>query len=75
MQIKWVRLALDDLDAAGEFIARDKPKAAGQVFKRIWDAVQMLAEHPEAGRAGRVPGTRELVVADTPFNLHSRPAF
>ena len=72
MQIKWVRLALDDLDAAGEFIARDNPEAASQVFKRIWDAVQLLAEHPEAGRAGRVPGTRELVVADTPFIIPYR---
>ena len=72
MQIKWVRLALDDLDAAGEFIARDNPKAAGRIFTRIWDAVQLLAEHPEAGRAGRVPGTRELVVADTPFIIPYR---
>ena len=66
MKIKWVRLALNDLDEAGEFIARDNPKAAGQVLKRIWDAVQLLAGQPHAGRAGRVPGTRELVVTETP---------
>ena len=66
MKIKWVRLALNDLDEAGEFIARDNPKAAGRVLKRIWDAVQMLTYRPDAGRAGRVPGTRELVVSDTP---------
>jgi len=72
MEIKWVRLALDDLDAAGEFIARDNPEAAGRVLKRIWDAVQLLAEHPDAGRPGRVPGTRELVVADTPFIIPYR---
>ena len=72
MQIKWVRLALDDLDAAGEFIAQDNPEAANRIFKRIWDAVQLLAEHPEAGRAGRIPGTRELVVADTPFIIPYR---
>ena len=72
MKIKWVRLALDDLDAAGEFIARDNPKAAGGVLKRIWNAVQLLAEHPDAGRSGRVPGTRELVIADTPFIIPYR---
>ena len=72
MKIKWVSLALDDLDAAGEFIARDNPKAAGRVLKRIWDAVQLLAEHPDAGRPGRVPGTRELVIADTPFIIPYR---
>ena len=72
MKIKWVRLALDDLDAAGEFIARDNPEAASRVLKRIWDAVQLLADHPDAGRAGRVPGTRELVIADTPFIIPYR---
>ena len=72
MKIKWVRLALDDLDAAGEFIARDNPKAAGGVLKRIWDAVQLLAEHPDAGRPGRVPKTRELVIADIPFIIPYR---
>jgi toxin ParE1/3/4 len=72
MKIKWVRLALDDLDAAGEFIARDNPEAANRVLKRIWDAVQLLAKHPDAGRPGRVPGTRELVIASTPFIIPYR---
>ena len=72
MKIKWVRLALNDLDQAGEFIARDNPKAAGQVLKRIWNAAQLLADQPHAGRAGRVPGTRELVVTDTPFIIPYR---
>ncbi|HET6521471.1 MAG TPA: type II toxin-antitoxin system RelE/ParE family toxin, partial [Geminicoccaceae bacterium] len=26
-----------------------------------------LAQHPESGRPGRVPGTRELVVSGTPY--------
>jgi toxin ParE1/3/4 len=74
MKIKWVRLALGDLDEAGEFIARDNPEASSRVLKRIWDAVQMLADHPHAGRAGRVPGTRELVIAGTPFIIPYRVA-
>ena len=72
MKIKWVRLALNDLDEAGEFIAQDNPKAASRVLKRIWDAVHMLADHPHAGRPGRVPGTRELVITDTPFIIPYR---
>jgi toxin ParE1/3/4 len=72
MKIKWVRLALKDLDATSEFIARDNPEAASRVLRRIWDAVQMLAEHPHAGRAGRVPGTRELVITGTPFIIPYR---
>ena len=72
MKIKWVRLALSDLDEVGEFISQDNPKAAVQVLKRIWDAVQLLAEQPHAGRAGRVPGTRELVIPGTPFIIPYR---
>ena len=72
MKIKWVRLALNDLDKAGEFIAQDNPNAAAQVLKRIWEAVQLLADQPHAGRAGRVPGTRELMVTGTPFIIPYR---
>jgi toxin ParE1/3/4 len=72
MKIKWVRLALNDLDEAGEFIARDNPEAANRVLKRIRDAVHMLADHPHGGRAGRIPGTRELVIAGTPFCIPYR---
>lgn len=72
MKIKWVRLALDDLDEIGKFIARDNPAAASRVLKRIWDAAYMLADQPHAGRAGRVPGTRELAVAGTPFIIPYR---
>lgn len=67
MKVKWVRLALNDLDDAGEFIAQDNQDAAKRTVKRIWEATQLLVEHPHAGRAGRVPGTRELVITGTAF--------
>jgi len=72
MKIKWVRLALNDLDEGGGFLASDNPEAAGRVLRRIWDAVQLLADQPHAGRAGRFPGTRELVVTGTPFIIPYR---
>ncbi len=34
----------------------------------------MLADHPHVGRAGRVLGTRELVIANTPFIIPYRVA-
>jgi len=72
MKIKWVRLALTDLDEAAAFISQDNPEAVIRTAKRIRDAARMLSDHPDAGRAGRVHGTRELVIADTPFILPYR---
>ena len=64
---RWTRLALHDLDAAYEYIAESNAAAAQQIVERIEAAVAALARHPGIGRAGRVPGTRELVVTGTPF--------
>ena len=72
MKIKWVQLALTDLDEAAAFISQDNPPAAKRQLKRIRDAARLLSEQPDAGRPGRVHGTRELVIADTPFVLPYR---
>jgi toxin ParE1/3/4 len=72
MKIKWVRLALTDLDQAAAFISRANPAAATKTVQRIRDAARVLSYQPYAGRAGRVHGTRELVIADTPFILPYR---
>lgn len=58
---------LDDLEAARRFIAESAPRAAAKLGKRILDAVEGLLLHPNLGRAGRVPGIRELVVSGTPL--------
>jgi toxin ParE1/3/4 len=34
--------------------------------------VELLQSHPEMGRPGRLPGTRELVVPDTPYIIPYR---
>lgn len=67
MRIRWLRAALQNLDAEADFIALDDPLAARQVVKRILAAVVLLAEHPGLGRPGRVAGTRELVVPKTRY--------
>ena len=72
MKIKWVRLALTDLDQAAAFISQDNPQAAKRIVKRIRDAARLLSDQPNVGRPGRVHGTRELVIADTPFILPYR---
>ena len=72
MKIRWVSLSLTDIEDAADFIALDNPEAARKIVKRIWEAAKLLAEHPDAGRAGRVPGTRELIIGGTPFILPYR---
>ncbi|MGH9524032.1 MAG: type II toxin-antitoxin system RelE/ParE family toxin [Terriglobales bacterium] len=67
MRIKWLRIAERNLDAIGEFIAEDNPEAAERTIRRIVEAIDLLRDRPALGRAGRVPGTRELVIPDTPF--------
>ena len=58
---------MDDLDDIAGYISQDNPEAARHTVRRLWTAVKSLAEQPEMGRPGRVHGTRELVVSDTPF--------
>ena len=72
MKIKCVRLALTDLDQAAALISQDNTEAAKRTVKRIRDAARLLSDQPDAGRPGRVHGTRELVIAATPFILPYR---
>ncbi|MCI5223548.1 MAG: type II toxin-antitoxin system RelE/ParE family toxin [Candidatus Electrothrix sp. AR4] len=67
MRIRWTNKALDNLDAAVEFIAADNPGAAQKVAQTIQQSVQLLAEQPGIGRPGRVAGTRELVISGLPY--------
>lgn len=65
--LRWTKRAIRRLDQAGAYIARDDPQAAARVVARIIAGVDLLAERPAIGRVGRIEGTRELVLADTPY--------
>jgi toxin ParE1/3/4 len=67
VRVKWLKRALENLDQEAEYIARDNPQAAARVVQRITASVDGLAIHPALGRAGRVAGTRELVISGTPY--------
>ncbi|MBY5697884.1 type II toxin-antitoxin system RelE/ParE family toxin [Rhizobium leguminosarum] len=62
MIVKWLQQAL--LDREGQI-----PKAAIALDDVIRHQAKMLADHPEAGRGGRLGGTRELVIPRTAFLL------
>ena len=67
MRVRWLKVALANLDAEAEYIAQDNLAAGRRVVRRILRAVDLLKENPAMGRAGRVAGTRELIVAETPY--------
>ncbi len=67
MTIKWRRLAYMDAMNISDYIELDNPIAAFNVIDEIQTQVTMLAHHPNIGRPGRVPGTRELVINRTPY--------
>ena len=62
MTIKWTQPALASVDDIAGFIAKDNPTRATSFVLELQAAVTQLQAHPGMGRAGRVPGTRELVV-------------
>ena len=62
MLIKWTKTALASVDEIAGFIAKDNPTRATSFVLELLAAVTKLQAHPGMGRAGRVPGTRELVV-------------
>lgn len=62
MSIKWTKAALRSVDEIAGFIAKDNPARATSFVRELQSAVTKLQDHPGMGRAGRVPGTRELVL-------------
>lgn len=67
MIIEWLpeadRNRIEQLD----YIARDNSLAAIQQDEEIEVQIDSLLRHPLLGRPGRVRGTRELIIARTPF--------
>ena len=62
MSIKWTKTALHSVDEIAGYIAKDNRTRASSFVLELQDAVTKLQAHPGMGRAGRVPGTRELVL-------------
>lgn len=68
MIIAWSPEAIDDLAALRAFIAEENPAAAKRVALHVIRNVEdLLSDHPRVGRAGRIHGTRELVIPNTPY--------
>jgi toxin ParE1/3/4 len=67
VKLRWTDGAVEDLESAHDYLEAENPKAAGEALERIISAVERLERFPQMGRAGRVEGSRELLVTGTPF--------
>jgi toxin ParE1/3/4 len=67
MEVIWRRSALNDLGGIRRYIAQENPAAGARIRAMIRNALEQLADYPNLGRSGRVGGTRELVIAGTPY--------
>lgn len=72
MHIRWTKGASRNLEQLEEYIAQDKSIAAIHIVNKIIETVELLIEHPAMGKPGRVIGTRELVIANTPYIIPYR---
>jgi toxin ParE1/3/4 len=68
MTLVWSPESIHDLIALRAYIAEHDPASAKRVAQHILYCVEdLLSENPKLGAAGRVPGTRELVIPKTPY--------
>jgi addiction module RelE/StbE family toxin len=66
--IEWTEQATRQLDQAHDYIAlSNSEEVAERIATQIVTTIQQLTTFPKSGRSGRVPGTRELVISNTPF--------
>lgn len=69
LRLEWTTPAANQFEHAQNYYHALNPMAATLMALRIVEAAQRLCEQPALGRPGRVPSTREWVVARTPYLL------
>ncbi len=67
MQIRWLQAARETRRSQLAYIGKENPDAAKRLADLIDAQIMRLGDYPSVGRAGRDPGTRELVIPRTQF--------
>lgn len=67
LDIKFTKLAVEDLNNGYDYIYSENRSAAKEVIARIRSTLELLAAQPFIGHPGRVEGTYEFYVLNTPF--------
>ena len=65
----WLPQAEEDLKRNIEYFAEHDPLTAWRIYEDVMERAAILDAQPGMGRGGRVKGTREFVLAGTPFIL------
>jgi len=72
MEVIWLLRARNNLQDIFDYLDERDPAAAQRTAGRLYEASFWLSGMPRLGRKGQIPGTRELVVADTHYILRYR---
>ncbi len=69
MIVKWAETARRDRRGVYRYYLEDvgSPRTADRIDAAIFSVNALLSAYPHAGRAGRIAGSRELVIKDTPY--------
>lgn len=67
MRLVWSKRFRDEMRREVSYIKARNPTAAEAVRQRIAKAVRRLRQFPEAGRAWRFAGSRELMIPGLPY--------
>jgi toxin ParE1/3/4 len=68
MLVRWTKPAAEDLTHICDYTEEHfGPAQARRTALAIYDRVESLRTHPNLGRLGRKPNTRELDIARLPF--------
>jgi toxin ParE1/3/4 len=67
VKIEWHPRAQKDTLEIAAYINIDSPASALAISDEIERQTTLRVDHPRLGRVGRILGTRELVIAHTPY--------
>jgi toxin ParE1/3/4 len=74
LRLRWSVTAFTDRESIFDYIVSESPRAAVAIDERIQLAAEGLKDFPMSGRLGRIEGTRELLVVQTPYIVAYRLA-
>ncbi len=69
----WTEPALSDLDAIADYMALDKPEAARQLVRRVFQHVEQLIAQPDSGsRPPELRRSRYRQIVEAPCRIFYR---